>query len=267
MKNIIVPKSGQHGSILLVSLVITFIIGTTLASYLVMTQSQNVSVVRSQTWNASLALSEAGVEDALAMLNKNKETGDSLYNWTNGAAASHWEKLTASLYHVRRYIGSNYYDAYITNLNDSPTLFSAVVATWTGALAAAPQSFYAAAGVGGSSPAAIRKLQVNTHIDPSFNVAMAAKKTIDFNGKNIKTDSFDSGDQGRLGPWFGWFSNRLKGYPETLNLKCQVRPRSGRQRPLIELEPTEHPLAVEQRDGITIDRLLEIYSLNGHDLR
>lgn len=83
----------------------------------------------------------------------------------------------------------------------------------------------------------------------------------------IYRDSFDSGDQGGLGPWFGWFSNRLKGYPDTLNLKCNVRPRSGRQRPLVELAATEHPLSVEQRDGITIDRLLEIYALNGHELR
>jgi hypothetical protein len=70
-----------------------------------------------------------------------------------------------------------------------------------------------------------------------------------------------------LGPWFGWFSNRLKGYDDTLNLKCQVHPRPGRQRPWIELEPTDHPLAVEQRRGMTLDRLLEIYALNGHDIR
>ncbi len=194
MKTIIVPKSGQRGSVLLVSLVITFIIGLTLASYLIMTQSQNASVVRSQTWNASLALSEAGVEDALAMLNQYKETGESLYNWTNAAAACHWDSLTASLFHVRRYVGSNYYDAYITNLNDSPTVFSAGVATWNSPFASAPQNFYAAAGVSANSAPAIRKLEVRTHIDPSFNVAMAAKKTIDFNGKNITTDSFDSAD-------------------------------------------------------------------------
>ena len=80
-------------------------------------------------------------------------------------------------------------------------------------------------------------------------------------------ETFDSGEQEGLGPWFGWFSNRLKGYPETLNLKCQVHPRAGRQRPYIELEPAEHPLAVEQHKGISFDRLLEIYALNGHDLR
>jgi hypothetical protein len=82
----------------------------------------------------------------------------------------------------------------------------------------------------------------------------------------IYVDTFDSGDQGDLGPWFGWFSNRLKGYDDTLNLKCQVHPRPGRTRPWIEMEPTDHPLAVEQRRGMTLDRLLEIYALNGHDI-
>lgn len=83
----------------------------------------------------------------------------------------------------------------------------------------------------------------------------------------VYLDTFDSGDQEDLGPWFGWFSNRLKGYDDTLNLKCQVHPRPGRQRPWIELERTDHPLAVEQAEGITFDRLLEIYALNGHDIR
>jgi hypothetical protein len=78
---------------------------------------------------------------------------------------------------------------------------------------------------------------------------------------------FDSGEQDGLGPWFGWFSNRLEGYPDTLNLKCQVHPVSGRQRPRVELESTHHPLAVEQKTGITLDRLLELYAINGNDMR
>lgn len=68
-------------------------------------------------------------------------------------------------------------------------------------------------------------------------------------------------------PWFGWFSNRLIDYPDTINLKCHVYLQQQQQRPFIELEPTDHPLAVEQRDGITFDRLLEIYAINGHDIR
>jgi hypothetical protein len=85
---------------------------------------------------------------------------------------------------------------------------------------------------------------------------------------DLYVESFDDGGQGDLGPWFGWFSNRLAGYPDTLNhLKCKVTLRDGRLRPALELEPTDHPLALEQRSGITFDRLLELYAANGHDLR
>ena len=45
---------------------------------------------------------------------------------------------------------------------------------------------------------------------------------------------------------------------ETMLLKAGVRPRPGGLRPTIELEPTDHPLAVEQREGITAERLIEI---------
>ena len=82
----------------------------------------------------------------------------------------------------------------------------------------------------------------------------------------VYTESFDSGEQEGLGPWFGWFSNRLKGYPDTLKLKCQVHPQAVRQRPWIELEATEHPLAKESLEGITYDRLLEIYVAYGHTM-
>jgi hypothetical protein len=37
-------------------------------------------------------------------------------------------------------------------------------------------------------------------------------------------------------------------------------------RPYIELEPTEHPLAVEQRRGMTVERMAEICSRLEHGL-
>jgi hypothetical protein len=79
-------------------------------------------------------------------------------------------------------------------------------------------------------------------------------------------EHFNDGDYPPDTQWFGWFSNQVRGYPDTLHLKCQVVPRGGRQRPSIELEPTDHPLAQDQRNGIDVDRLLEIYSANGHEL-
>jgi len=80
-------------------------------------------------------------------------------------------------------------------------------------------------------------------------------------------EHYDDQDQVALGPWFGWFSNRLKGYADTQKLKCAVQPRSGGLRPSLELEPTDHPLAVQQRDGISFDQILDFYALNGHDIR
>jgi hypothetical protein len=83
----------------------------------------------------------------------------------------------------------------------------------------------------------------------------------------IYKDNFDLNQCDHLGPWFGWFSNELKGYPKTLHLKVKVFPQNERSRPSFALEPTDHPLAVEQREGIEIDRILEVFRANGHDLQ
>jgi hypothetical protein len=58
--------------------------------------------------------------------------------------------------------------------------------------------------------------------------------------------------------YFGWLSSKLPFYPDTLSLKSMVHDWSVDKRPLITLEPTDHPLAVEQRIGITLSRVQEI---------
>jgi hypothetical protein len=79
-------------------------------------------------------------------------------------------------------------------------------------------------------------------------------------------ETFNSGAQGGLRSWFGYLSNRLHGYPDTFLLKCMVQPQDGRMRPALEQEPSAHPLSLEQRDGITLDRVLELYAVSGHDV-
>ncbi|WP_338752632.1 DUF2199 domain-containing protein [Bacillus sp. FJAT-52991] len=66
------------------------------------------------------------------------------------------------------------------------------------------------------------------------------------------------GREQEVEPMFGWLSTSIPCYPETINLKTMVHTRSVGVRPYIELEPTEHPLAIEQRDGITIERIKQI---------
>ena len=67
-------------------------------------------------------------------------------------------------------------------------------------------------------------------------------------------------------PYFGWLSTSLPLYlyPETLNLKTNVYTQPVGVRPFIELEPTDHPLAIEQRTGISWERVQEIAELVLH---
>jgi len=75
---------------------------------------------------------------------------------------------------------------------------------------------------------------------------------------------FDEEHRSHVGPFFGWLNASLKPYPETINLKTQVHLRDHGRRPWIELEPTNHPLALEQRNGISVDRVAEIYATMMH---
>jgi hypothetical protein len=60
-------------------------------------------------------------------------------------------------------------------------------------------------------------------------------------------------------PRFGWLNNEIHVYrPSTLGLKANVHFRPKPLRPLIELQPSDHPLAAEQRSGATLQRVQEI---------
>lgn len=61
-----------------------------------------------------------------------------------------------------------------------------------------------------------------------------------------------------LGPYFGWLCTQVPGYPDTMFLKTSVGQRPVGSRPLVTLEPTDHPLAAHQREGIPRDELRRI---------
>lgn len=78
-------------------------------------------------------------------------------------------------------------------------------------------------------------------------------------------ENFDQQRRSHVGPFFGWLNASLKPYPDTANLKTRVHLRDDGIRPLIEVTDTDHPLAVEQRAGISVDRVAEIYAIMVHD--
>jgi hypothetical protein len=83
---------------------------------------------------------------------------------------------------------------------------------------------------------------------------------VSLSGQNFErmSEMWDRPERESEPPYFAWFGNSLPEYPETLNLKALLHTRPVGVRPLIELEPTEHPLSVEQRVGISPARAHEL---------
>ena len=72
------------------------------------------------------------------------------------------------------------------------------------------------------------------------------------------TEHWDDANRARLGPYFGWLCTKIPGYPDSVFLKTMVHQREVGARPYVELEASDHPLAVDQRAGIDRQRLRDI---------
>lgn len=186
----------QAGSVLLVSLVTCAILGAVIASYLMLVQTQSISVMRSQAWNASLAVAEAGVEEALSQLNRNAPFFDPA-EATNNLSDNYWSRVSNTYHAPRRYLGRSFYDVTITMNGLTPVINATSYVWMADSYSSAPRPTFASVGIWGDD--GVRQYQsrsvlVRTQFDPLFAVAMAAISTIDFNGNNVVTDSFDSSD-------------------------------------------------------------------------
>jgi hypothetical protein len=66
-------------------------------------------------------------------------------------------------------------------------------------------------------------------------------------------------ESGEIGPFFGWLSTNIHFYsPTTISLKTTAHFRGNGLRPAIEVEPTEHPLAIDQHNGISLEKAWKI---------
>lgn len=69
-------------------------------------------------------------------------------------------------------------------------------------------------------------------------------------------------------PWFSWLANTLPMDPKGNDgIKCSLRPQPDRQRPEVLIEDADHPLYSVQRNGATLDQILDILATCGHDIR
>ena len=82
---------------------------------------------------------------------------------------------------------------------------------------------------------------------------------------NRYLELYEVAERDREAPFFGWLNACFADYAtEDLNLKTSVHLRNDGIRPFIEIEPTDHPLAIEQHRGISKNRLVEICELMLH---
>ena len=67
-------------------------------------------------------------------------------------------------------------------------------------------------------------------------------------------------DERRAGgeSFLGWLCATIPGYPDTQLLKTRIHVQPWPDRPLVELEPTKHPLSVDYQNGISAARAMEL---------
>lgn len=58
--------------------------------------------------------------------------------------------------------------------------------------------------------------------------------------------------------YFGRLCNRIPGYPDTWHLDVYVHTQPPGHRPLVEVQPSGHPLAADQKTGVSVARAVQI---------
>jgi len=184
--------NGTRGSTLFIILIITGLVGFTLAAYLTLLRSQNTSTMRSQAWNSTVPVVEAGVEDALTHLNNHGTTNLNCDGWTQ----------SGTIYYKQWAVGGNMYFVTISNFiagatNNFPVVESrGYVDLPIMASTAAGQCFLASVPGGATTGTNTlgRGVRCGTRPEYLFAKGVVAKGQIDLNGNNVTSDSFDSTD-------------------------------------------------------------------------
>jgi hypothetical protein len=189
--------SSIGGNTLVLTIVVTGLIGFLLSAYMGLVKSQNIATMRSQSWNASIPVIEAGIEDALTHVN---------LRLTNDLIGDGWVKDPVANFYVKEAtIGSSRYITTISNwivgvFTNHPVIESRGYVKAPAVIAGvrAPMPLLAVVGLPSpnertteAKPIA-RGIRVHTTTDALYSKGLVAKGTIDLNGKNIEVDSYDS---------------------------------------------------------------------------
>jgi hypothetical protein len=189
MRILIGPTNRNQGNVLLVTLLSCFVIGFGLASYLVLVSDQNLSVMRSLAWNATVPILEAGAEEALTQIHYHGVTNLSANGWV------YTSSKYGAAYYKKRVLGDSYFEAYIRP-TDPPIVFTEgyvpVPLRPSQQVGMILASLYAGEDRSTPKDYVRRGVRLTTKRDALWAKAMVAEGQIDLLGRNIMTDSFNS---------------------------------------------------------------------------
>ena len=200
------PKR-NHGSVLVISLSVVAVAAIVLASYFLIVQNQSSSVARSQSWNTTISVAEAGLEEGLALINKGTPAIITLpMAWTNGVTSDGWT-ASSNMYSLTRTITNGISGTYTVSVDLStvtalqgPTITSVGTVPYTSvpwifsSATSGSGPFLAASVNGGSTNTTTmgRKVQIQTVLNSLFSAAVLTRSNFNMSGNNCVIDSFDS---------------------------------------------------------------------------
>src|SRR5712672_2127411 len=115
-----IMKKSAEGSTLVITIVISALIGSVLCSFLVLISSRNQGAMRAMAWNSAIPVLEAGIEEALTHLNHDM----------NNPTANNWNQDRINgkkVFWKRRDLPDGSY-FYVTNTHvttTTPTIYAA----------------------------------------------------------------------------------------------------------------------------------------------
>ena len=171
-------------------LIVVIICAIALMSYLTLVNSQNRAVARSQGWNSTVPVMEAGVEEALAHLNA---------NYDKGLDGEGWVKV-GTYFRMERSAGDSYYVVILTVTNPIQPVIESRGFCKMPLLTYNPASpyflAYAPPNPNYTSPRdgyIGRGVRILARKNGSLTKAMLSKGRIDIGG-TVRVDSYDSCD-------------------------------------------------------------------------
>jgi hypothetical protein len=187
MKITFLLKKNKGVTLLLTCLGVALLIGLPLTYVLLTTQGESANVARAQSWNNSMVVAEAGIEEGMAFINKYAGGNQPLANWTNTGSLNEDVWITSV-------VTSNAYSKTRTDIFGPGTSYTIVVVNGPGTNVTMKSTGTVPGPSIWSAQSLSRSVQITAGAAGGGGVGgLISKGNVTLSGSAI-IDSFNSGD-------------------------------------------------------------------------